>query len=256
MERYSETKLKKKQKPLRYAFIDVLRGICLVSMIAYHTMWDCVYIFGVNAPWFKTEYARIWQQSICWTFIFLSGFCFNFGRNHLKRGLLVFAGGAVITAVTLLVMPQDRIVFGVLTLLGSCMLIMIPLDKVIKNVPPLLGFAANFVLFILLKNVPKGYIGIGKTAFYQLPRMLYKDYFTTFFGFKFNGFVSTDYFPIIPWIFLFIAGYVISLVYILKKSEKKTSPILLVEKPFRQAERLLRKSQRQGTAVCRRMWIR
>ena len=74
MERYSETKLKKKQKPPRYAFIDVLRGICLVSMIAYHTMWDCVYIFGVNAPWFKTEYARIWQQSICWTFIFFQDF--------------------------------------------------------------------------------------------------------------------------------------------------------------------------------------
>ena len=208
MERYSETKLKKKQKLPRYAFIDVLRGICLVSMIAYHTMWDCVYIFGVNAPWFKTEYARIWQQSICWMFIFLSGFCFNLGRNHLKRGLLVFGGGVVITVVTLLVMPEDKIIFGVLTLIGSAMLILTAAEPIMKKIPPLFGFVMNFIVFIFCKNVPKGYIGFENTpVFLRLPDFLYKDYFTAFLGFKFTGFRSSDYFPLIPWLFLFFAGY-------------------------------------------------
>lgn len=199
-------KIHNKKAP-RYAFIDALRGICVVSMIAYHTLWDCVYIFGMNVPWFRTDSARIWQQSICWMFIFLSGFCRNFGTHHLKRGLLVFGGGAVITAVTLLVMPDDRIIFGVLTLLGTCMLLMIPLEKILKKTAPVLGLILNFFAFILTKNVQKGYIGIGEKSFYYLPRFLYRDYFTTFLGFRFKGFISEDYFPLIPWLFLFVSGY-------------------------------------------------
>lgn len=204
----SKTKsLKINKKKPRYAFIDAIRGLCVISMIGYHTMWDCVNIFGFNAEWFRTDTAKIWQQSICCCFIFLSGFCWSFGKKHLKRGLLVFGGGAVITAVTLIVMPQDRIIFGVLTLIGTCMLLMIPLDKILKNVRPYFGFAANMVLFIITKNIFKGYIGLTDEMRYYLPSALYKDYFTAFFGFKFKGFVSTDYFPLIPWLFLFIAGY-------------------------------------------------
>lgn len=202
----SGSKKVNKKNP-RYAFIDALRGLCVISMICYHTMWDCVNIFGVDAPWFETDYARIWQQSICWCFVFLSGFCWNIGSKHLKRGLLVFAGGAVITAVTLLVMPEDKIIFGVLTLLGSCMILMTALNPLIKKIPPLFGSIFNFFLFIICKNITKGYIGIKNLLVFELPRELYKDYFTTFFGFKFNGFSSSDYFPLIPWIFLFISGY-------------------------------------------------
>lgn len=203
---HSESEKLNKKAP-RYAFIDALRGICVVSMIAYHTMWDCVNIFGVDAPWFKTDYAIIWQQSICWCFIFLSGFCWNFGRKHLKRGLMAFIGGAVITAVTLLLMPEDKIIFGVLTLIGSSILLMIPLDMVFKKLPPAVFCVLNFLVFLLTKNVKEGYIGIGEKVLYYLPRSLYKNYFTAFFGFKFIGFSSSDYFPLIPWVFLFISGY-------------------------------------------------
>lgn len=196
-----------KIKKPRYAFLDALRGICLVSMIAYHTMWDLVYIFKVNAPWFKSDYAYIWQQSICWCFIFLSGFCWNFGKKHLKRGLLVFGGGTVITLVTMIAMPEDIIIFGVLTLIGTAMLLMIPLDKLFKKCPPLLCSIISFIIFILCKKVPRGYIGFGDKVFFNLPEILYRNYFTAFLGFKFKGFVSSDYFPLIPWLFLFIAGY-------------------------------------------------
>lgn len=30
--------------PHRYDFLDSLRGIALISMIVYHTVWDVVYI--------------------------------------------------------------------------------------------------------------------------------------------------------------------------------------------------------------------
>lgn len=30
----------------RYEILDFIRGLILISMIAYHAVWDMVYIFG------------------------------------------------------------------------------------------------------------------------------------------------------------------------------------------------------------------
>ena len=58
----------------RLQLLDVIRGITLLSMIAYHGSWDLVYLAGVNWPWYHSKEAFLWQQSICWTFILLSGY--------------------------------------------------------------------------------------------------------------------------------------------------------------------------------------
>ena len=80
----------------RYYVLDGIRGLALINMIAYHACWDLVYMFGMDWKWYKSEAAYVWQQGICWTFIFLSGFCWSMGRHHIKRGFTVFAGGCYI----------------------------------------------------------------------------------------------------------------------------------------------------------------
>ena len=120
-----------KKKSERLALLDSLRGLTLVSMILYHACWDAVYMLGADWAWYGSRAAYIWQQSICWTFILLSGFCIPFSSKLLKRGLTVFGAGALVMAVTCLFLPEDRVIFGVLTLIGSCMLLMIPLRKVL-----------------------------------------------------------------------------------------------------------------------------
>ena len=107
---------------MRYKIIDEIRGITLISMILYHGIWDLVYIFGWSIEWFRSQGAYLWQQSICWMFILLSGFCWSLGRKKWKRGLTVFGAGILISAITILIMPEERIIFGFITLLGSCML--------------------------------------------------------------------------------------------------------------------------------------
>ena len=191
----------------RLHFLDALRGVTLISMIAYPGMWNLVYLFGVQAPWYRGTPGYLWQQSICWTFILLSGFCWSFSRNHVKRGLLVFGGGAVVTAVTCLVMPENRILFGVLTCIGSCMLLLIPVEKGTKKVPAWAGLVLSFALFFLLRNCAEGTLGFEGLVLCSLPQTFYRNDLTAYLGFPQGGFFSTDYFPLIPWFFLFVAGY-------------------------------------------------
>ena len=129
------------------------------------------------------------------------------GRNHLKRGLMVFGGGALVTLVTLLFMPQNRVIFGVLTMIGSAMLLLIPLEKFLKKIPAEIGVSISFLLFLLLRNVNKGYLGFESINLWALPYSWYKNLFTTFVGFPMPSFYSTDYFSLFPWFFLFLTGY-------------------------------------------------
>lgn len=191
----------------RYEKLDGIRGIALLNMIAYHTIWDLVYMYQADWNWYRSQGAYIWQQGICWTFIFLSGFCWSLGRHALKRGITVFLGGAAITFVTLAVMPQNRVVFGVLTLVGSCMLLMNGLDRWLRRLPTVGGLVVSGALFFITRNINEGYLGFEKWNFVRLPAFLYDNIFTTYLGFPHKGFYSADYFSLFPWVFLFMAGY-------------------------------------------------
>ena len=191
----------------RYALPDTLRGLTLLSMIAYHGCWDMVYILGADWSWYQSSGAYLWQQSICWTFILLSGFSFSLGRRHWRRGRLVFGCGAVVTAVTLVVMPGQEIWFGVLTLLGSCMLLGALLERPLGRVPAGAGLVLSAALFVLTRSVNRGYLGFEGLRLAALPGELYRNMATAYLGFPFPGFRSTDYFSLVPWLFLFLTGY-------------------------------------------------
>ena len=226
----------------RLSFLDELRGLTLISMILYHFMWDLVYIAGFSAPWYHSDGAHLWQQSICWTFILLSGFCWPFGHHPIKRGLTVFAGGALVTLATLLFVPEDAVIFGVLTLIGSSMLFIVPLDFCIRQIDRkpitsrfpwilflLVLLGISFFLFILFLPAQSrrvanftgllqgGSLWQGGPALpailyrqpLKLPRSLWTGYPLAYLGFPAAGFFSTDYFPVIPWFFLYLSGYLL-----------------------------------------------
>lgn len=192
---------------MRYEKLDGIRGMALLHMVAYHTIWDLVYLYELDWNWYKEKGAYIWQQGICWTFIFLSGFCWSLGSRTCKRGIIVFLGGVIITLVTVAVMPQNRVVFGVLTLIGSCMLLMQIFDQWLRRLPAALGVMVSFLLFFLTRNINEGWFGFEQWDIIQLPTALYCNLFMTYLGFTQSDFYSTDYFSLFPWAFLFLAGY-------------------------------------------------
>ena len=202
----NERRVQQKTPAGRYALLDELRGLDLVSMMLYHACWDLVFLFDVNMRWYAGTPGRLWQQTICWVFILLSGFSAPFGRYMLRRGTVVFGAGAVVTLATLVFMPEGRVIFGVLTFLGTAMLLTGVLEPLLKKVMPAVGLAVSAVLFAVCYPVGLGWVGLGGWKL-MLPQSLYANYFTAFFGFYPDWFYSADYFGLLPWLFLFWAGY-------------------------------------------------
>lgn len=154
---------------LRSGTLDTLRGLTLVSMIVYHACWDLVYLYRLDWGWYRSFWAGIWQQSICCTFILLSGFCWQMGRHPLRRGLMSFFGGAAVSLATLLVLPETPVQFGVLTFLGSAALLTIPLRPLLSRIPPRPGLALSFALFLVLRDVTRAFSALPVSRFCICP---------------------------------------------------------------------------------------
>lgn len=191
----------------RVNVLDNLRGFSLVSMILYHGMYDLVYLFGVDVPWYRGWPGYIWQQSICWTFILVSGASTHYGKKPLRRGLEVLACGLLLTLGTWLFMPGQVILFGVLHFMGLAMLLAAALRPLLRRIPPAAGLAGAFLLFAFTKGIYFGFLGFLDIPLLRLPAGLYSTPFLFPLGLPGPGFASSDYFPLIPWFFLFLCGY-------------------------------------------------
>lgn len=195
------------QKRERYSLLDILRGASIISMVLYHMFWDMKYLFDVQMEWFESSAVHVWQQIGCYIFILLSGFCWSLGSKKMKRGILVLICSAVISIITVVFMPDGLILFGILSLMGSAMIIMKPLDKLFCRISPYIGLFISFVLFGVTKNIDSGSLSIGGKVFLEIPKGLYANFFTAYLGFPAKDFRSEDYFPLIPFLFMYWMGY-------------------------------------------------
>ena len=192
----------------RYDLIDTVRGIAIISMVIFHFCYDVFMVYGRDPSWYSQPAVHIWQQSICWTFILVSGFVWQWGRSgNVRRGIMLNVWGLVISGVTVLAMPAEAVWFGILNCIGCAVLLMIPLEPVLRRIPAAIGLVAAFALFVVFKDVQLGYLGVPGVFRLDLPDWLYDCRVLTPFGFPFPGFRSSDYFPILPWLFLYICGY-------------------------------------------------
>ena len=193
----------------RFWQIDALRGLALLNMLVYHAMYDWVYIFGHASGWYDiwSTHCHVWQQYICWSFILLSGYSFTLSRRPLKNGLLTAACAVVLTVATAVAMPEEVIWFGVLHLLGCAALLTCLLHPALEKLPPLAGVTGSAVLFALLNQLPQGWLGFEGTHLAALPAAWYKPNLFWLGLPDLTVFSSSDYFPLLPWVFLYWVGY-------------------------------------------------
>lgn len=174
----------------RFDVLDVWRTLAIVLMVAYHFLYD-LYIFGViSANQLFSAPLNVLERFICCSFILLAGASARFSRNNLRHGLIVLGAGLVVEAGA--AAAGQTIRFGVLMLLGSSMVLWHFLGKGLQKLPGWSVAAGSGVLFFAARW------WTGRTAV-SVP-WLYP------LGFTAPGFYSADYFPLLPWFFLFLTG--------------------------------------------------
>ena len=186
--------------------LDAFRGLCVLGMIAVHFVYDLVDLYGI-IQWDYPESFLFIKQWGGVAFFLLSGTCATLGSHSIRRGLVVFGCGLVVSAATAgmyffgFADESMIIYFGVLHCLGVCMILW-GLMKKLPSWALLLICAAVIPLGLSFINQP----GINSHLFMPL-------------GLYWKGFVSSDYFPLLPHFGFFLLGAVLGrLVYRKKQS--------------------------------------
>lgn len=188
----------------RYAFLDEVGGVLILVVVLYHLLYDIPLFFpeAWQHIWLLwPEYSAL-RSAIPALFILLCGVCCHLSRSNLRRGVLTAILAVAITGISLLISPQAPILFGILHLLSSCILLYIPLSRLLHSVPVGVGVLLSIALFFFTLQLEYGIIGFG----WKLPAALWDSDFLFFLGFPHRRLVSSDYFPLLPWGFLFAAG--------------------------------------------------
>lgn len=195
----------------RVVLYDELRGLMILSMLIYHLCYDLAELVRLpGMEWFDSDAAGVWQLSICGTFLLISGACCTFSRSNLRRGLRLLGLGMLLTIVTALFVPDQLIVFGLLHFLGVAVLLTTLLAPLLRRIPTLSGIVGMLALFLLTDHLYAGWIGLSPQLSIALPDFLYQTDWLCFLGFYSPTFFSSDYFPLLPYLFLFWAGVLFS----------------------------------------------
>ena len=173
--------------------LDALRGLCVLGMVIVHFVYDLVYLYRL-VQW---EYSALFSFVRQWggvLFLLISGICVTLGSRCMRRGALVFACGMLCTAVTYGMYRLGFsgrgiiIYFGVLHCLGVCML----LWPAFRKMPSWALASCGIILAaagLYLGTLP------GIAVPWLMP-----------FGLPQQGFVSSDYFPLLPHLGFFLLG--------------------------------------------------
>jgi uncharacterized membrane protein len=174
----------------RIELIDALRGLAVILMVIHHALYDAVTFLGAPQVFFFNPVFNFLHYVFAGLFILLSGVSSRFSHSNIKRGLRVIAIALAITLVTYLIGMPDY--FGILHLLGFCMVFYGLTWKFWERLPRV-SAPIVYIALLVLSALAVTYIKTDMS-------------FLWMFGWTYPGFFSSDYFPIFPWVFLFLLG--------------------------------------------------
>ncbi len=172
--------------------LDAFRGLCVLGMVIVHFVYDLAMLYRI-IDWEPTAlflFIKDWGGLL---FLVLSGICATLGSRSLRRGAIVLGCGFLITAVTWVMVrfmsfhESMIIYFGVLHCLGICMMLWPLFRKLPWWTLALLGaalIAGGFAIKGIRVDTP----------------------WLIFLGLRFEGFATSDYFPLLPNLGYFLIG--------------------------------------------------
>lgn len=186
-----------KEKSNRIWELDLFRGVALILMIYFHIIYDMKDIYGYNVVYDTGVNYYLGKLSAI-LFILISGISSYLSKSNLKRGLKLLGIAMLITVATQVYNPNLIIKFGILHFLG----VSIVLAPMIKNVNAYLLIISGTLIISMYSVITRIYLS--------------NDYFFMI-GITRPGFLSSDYYPLIPWLGVFLYGMVIGDLFYFKR---------------------------------------
>jgi uncharacterized membrane protein len=166
--------------------IDLLRGVALLLMIYFHLIYDMDVLFSYNVS-YQSSFNWYVGKASGTLFIFIAGISSYLSRDNKKRALKILGMALVISVVTHFYDPELGIKFGILHFLGTAILLSLPLLRLKNTLLISLG-----VIIIILGPFIAG-TAVEHDWFFPL-------------GLSSGNFISSDYYPLIPWLGVFLFG--------------------------------------------------
>ena len=176
------------QKPfVRYHALDVLRGFCLILMLIHHTLFDIDNLGIMALPWLESGWFSVIQTFFASCFVMLAGASCKFSRNNRNRAVIMIIVALGISGFTVVFAPGLEIRFGIIHMMGFSTLIYSLMGKYLDRVPAFLWLALY-------------------AATWQLPRIYTSVEGLWWLGIRTASFSSGDYYPLMPWFFMYMFG--------------------------------------------------
>jgi uncharacterized membrane protein len=169
----------------RFIELDIIRGFALLAMIFFHLLWNLDYYGHYelnNEVYNHAHYCPI-------LFFILVGVCLVIAAERkttkqlIFRGTTIFFIGMILTALSLIFIPERPITFGVLHCIGLSILLTIPLLKLkTLNIFPAIALVT---LGLIL-----GQFTIENPSLFHLAIGIHRPQMWRY---------TVDYFPLLPW---------------------------------------------------------
>lgn len=166
-------------------------------MAIFHLVFDLNQFAGFDIDYLSGFWYWVGKAAAL-TFIFLAGISSGFSKNTVRRGIKVLVFAMAITLATYIFYREQYIRFGILHFLGTSMIIF----PVLKRMNNILLFTSAAV--IAFAAIPLNNVLLDTSLL--LP-----------FGMMYKGFTTFDYYPLSPYLSVFILGILAYKVYYYKK---------------------------------------
>jgi uncharacterized membrane protein len=183
----------------RFWEIDFLRGVAIIMMLIYHTIFDLTF-FGNYSSKIFMNYWYWFGRVTAILFIFLVGVSLTLSYSrakkkgkanfykYLRRGIKIFSIGLLIFIITFVLFPKYFIVFGILHFIGLSVILGYFLVKPkYKYLTLALGI---FIIFFGL----------------YLSNFTFNFYWLLWLGLIPKNFQSFDYYPLFPYFGFVLIG--------------------------------------------------
>jgi uncharacterized membrane protein len=190
--------------------IDFLRGLSIILMVFYHLGYDLAEFCGIHRILgvevnISGPILTVAQYFFAGVFIVLCGTSSTLSRRNIRRALKILGVAVVISVVTYVYSPSEAIYFGILHCLGVCILIYgLTLQKAGALICAAVGMAilgVSAALAVAMRNAAVPFNWLLPLGIHRVP------------------YAALDYFPLLPWAGVYMAGVVLGkTVYAAKRS--------------------------------------